>query len=166
MDAGSFRPGIRACGGRPVRRGAEPAGGANSSPITSRTPMPHRPPSLPHLGGVTAVILFAIVLAAFVVESELAQVSGFYPYTGKMASSDLPAVCANDAGVQAALLHLVSLQLYWEVPRNSPSRQLYRPFVIRHQLPLTCTLPPNDNKVHPERPAQRSQAGDHRPSNT
>ncbi|KAI5898240.1 uncharacterized protein SCHCODRAFT_02744507 [Schizophyllum commune H4-8] len=35
--------------------------------------MPHRPPSLPHLGGVTAVILFAIVLAAFVVESELAQ---------------------------------------------------------------------------------------------
>ena len=74
--------------------------------------MPHRPPSLPHLGGVTAVILFAIVLAAFVVESELAQVSGFYPYTGKMASSDFPAVCANDAGVQAALLHLVSLLLY------------------------------------------------------
>lgn len=35
--------------------------------------MPHRPPALPHLGGATAIVLFVFVLAAFVVESELAQ---------------------------------------------------------------------------------------------
>jgi hypothetical protein len=66
--------------------------------------------SLPHLGGKSAVILFITTLIAFVVESQLTQVSLLFCLSISVSHPCVYKVCAKHSSLSASILPLVSPQ--------------------------------------------------------
>ena len=58
----------------------------------------------PHLGGTSALLVFILVLVAYVVESQLTQVSSIPTIGPNVSRSDFAAVCPSNTEISTAIL--------------------------------------------------------------
>jgi hypothetical protein len=119
----------------------------------------------PRLGGASALFVFVTTLLCFVVESQLAQVSGqshpvalgLYLWCGT--------VCAKHPEIPSTIPHFVSALWIHFLSIAHCVVKLYRPCIFLSHFPSACAVSFSNNEELHILALQRSLKGHHPPSN-
>jgi hypothetical protein len=110
--------------------------------------------TITHIGGKLAVLVFILTLLAFVLESELTQVSTIYYVHSPckiflLRLYLLPfVVCSNDSQLSTTIFPIVSFNPILENSLTLWLMQLYGTLLVLHNISFAYAVSPGNNQLH------------------